>query len=745
MTNDDIRGLGLEQKAALGSGKDFWTTKPVGQVPSIMMTDGPHGLRKQQGDTDHLGLAGSVPATCFPPAVGLAQTWNPALAAAVGEALGRECQANDVQVLLGPGVNLKRSPLGGRNFEYFSEDPLLSGVMGASWVDGVQSRGVGTSLKHFALNNQEDDRMRSSSDVDPRPLRELYLRSFERVVRDAQPWTVMCSYNKVNGVQAAHDPFLLTRVLREEWGFEGLVVSDWGAVVDRVASVAAGLDLQMPGGDTSGDAAVVAAVNDGSLAEAALDAVAARMAHLATRAHAARQDGASYDADAHHALARRVAGQAIVLLKNDDAVLPLAASGSIAVIGEFARTPRYQGGGSSHVNPTRLDTALDELRAAAPEARVDFAAGFTIDGTAPDAALASEAVALAQAADAAVLFLGLAAAQESEGFDREHLELPAEQLALLEQVVAVQPRTVVVLSHGGVVRLEPVAALAPAILDGALLGQAGGGAIADVLLGAVNPSGRLAETVPVRLQDTPAYLNFPGESSHVRYGEGLFIGYRWYDARELEVTFPFGHGLSYTSFRHDGLSLAAEGDGIRVRVTVTNTGDRAGREVVQAYVSLPGSAVQRPVRWLGGFGSVELEPGASAVVEFAVEGRDLAYWNVAVDRFVVEPGTYTVAVGSSSRALHQEGTVELVGEQVHAPLTLESTLGEVLAHPVAGAIVAEQFGAMMPAIGDGADIGLDVMRMMMSAPIDRLVMFSGGAVTREQLEQLVAASNAGVS
>jgi beta-glucosidase len=741
MTDANIDGFTTEQKAALGSGANFWTTKAVGDVPSIMMTDGPHGLRKQEGDSDHLGLSGSVPATCFPPAVGLAQTWDPELAEGVGSALGRECQAHDVQVLLGPGVNLKRSPLGGRNFEYFSEDPLLAGSLGAAWVRGIQGEGVGASLKHFALNNQEDDRMRSSSDIDPRPMRELYLRSFERVVRDAQPWTVMCSYNRVNGVQVANDPFLLTRVLRDEWGFEGVVVSDWGAVVDRVASVAAGLDLQMPGGDPTPDAEVVAAVESGRLAPEALDAVAGRMAHLATTARAAAEEGATFDADLHHALARHVAGRAIVLLKNDGEVLPLAASGSIAVIGEFARTPRYQGGGSSHVNPTKLDIPLDEVRALAGGARVDFAAGFTVDGSGADAALAAEAVALAQEADVAVLFLGLDAAQESEGFDREDIDLPTEQLALLEAVVAVQPRTVVVLSHGGVLQLAPVASLAPAILDGALLGQAGGGAIADVLFGEVNPSGKIAETVPARLQDTPAYLNFPGENSHVRYGEGLFLGYRWYDARDIEVTYPFGHGLSYTTFAYGELDLASAGDDIVAKVSVTNTGEREGREIVQAYVSFPESTVQRPVRWLGGFASVDLEPGETVEVEIIIERRDLEYWNVQLDRFVLEEGEYEVSVGSTSRDLRAHDSIDLDGDDIRVPLSMTSTLGEVLAHPVAAGLIAEQMAAMPLGGESGDSLGMDMMRMMMSIPVGRVIAFAGGQVTTEQLEQLLTAAN----
>lgn len=735
--------LTLEEKAALGSGSDFWTTEAIGDLPPIVMTDGPHGLRKQIAGSDQLGVSGSVPATCFPPAVGLAQTWDPALASEVGEALGRECLASGVSVLLGPGVNLKRSPLGGRNFEYFSEDPLLSGAMGAGWVEGVQSQGVGTSLKHFCLNNQEDNRMRSSSDVDPRPMRELYLRSFQRVVVDAQPWTVMCSYNRVNGVQVAHDPFLLTRVLRQEWGFEGVVVSDWGAVVDRVASVAAGLDLQMPGAGPGPDAEVAAAVRDGSLSAGALDASSGRMVNLVRKAAASLDPAAAFDVDAHHALARRVAGRAIVLLKNAGDLLPLAPTGSIAVIGEFARTPRYQGGGSSHVNPTRLDPALNALREAAPSASVSFSPGFTIDGSGRQADLEAEAVAAAGAAEVAVVFLGLASSQESEGFDRADIELPPEQLALLAAVVAAQPRTVVVLSHGGVLRLAPVAALVPAIMDGALLGQAGGGAIADVLFGAVNPSGRLAETVPVRMQDTPAYLNFPGERSHVRYGEGLFMGYRWYDARELEVTFPFGHGLSYTTFGYDGLEVSGVEAGIRVRVGVTNTGSRAGREVVQAYVGLPGSSVQRPVRWLAGFGAIELTPGERGVVEIVIERRDLEYWDVDLDRFVLEGGEYVIEVGASSRDLRAEATATVAGDVVSRPLSLESSFAEVMAHPIAGPIIGQQLASALPGGGAAPEDtgGIDLAAMVASVPIGRIAGFSGGQVTKEQLEQLIAVAN----
>ena len=729
----------IPARVSLGSGADFWRTRAVDDIPSILLTDGPHGIRKQAGSSDHLGLAESVPATCFPPAVGLGQSWDPELFERVGTALGEECQAEDVQVLLGPGINIKRSPLGGRNFEYLSEDPLVAGVLSTAWIRGIQGQGVGASLKHFALNNQEDDRMRVSADVDPRPMREIYLRAFRRAVTQAQPATVMCSYNRINGVYASENPFLLTTVLRDEWGFRGVVVSDWGAVRDRVAALAAGLDLQMPGDGGAGDAEVVAAVEAGRLDVAHVDRAAERVAALARSAHEQRRDGAGYDVDAHHALAREAAARSVVLLRNDDALLPLAPGGSLAVIGEFARTPRYQGGGSSHVNPTRLDVALDAIRGLAG-GEVVFAPGFTLDGVA-DPALVEEAVEAARAADVAVVFLGLDASQESEGFDRADIELPADQLAVLTAVAAVQSRVVVVLSHGGVLDLRPVVARAGAILDGALLGQAGGSALADVLFGVVNPSGKLTETVPMRLEDTPAFLDFPGEHGHVRYGEGLFVGYRWYDARDAAVAFPFGHGLSYTAFGYGEPVLRAEGDGIVATVTVSNTGTRRGREVVQAYVSVPGSAQQRALRSLGGFASVELEPGESREVEIVIERTELEYWDVRIDRFVLEPGRYEVVVGASSRDLRGRASIELPGDRVTIPLTLESSLGEIMANPAAAQVLAQAMGSFpLPAGGSDA-LGVDLQRMMASVPVERVVGFSGGAVTRAQLQQLLDVAN----
>ncbi|MFF2486415.1 glycoside hydrolase family 3 C-terminal domain-containing protein [Microbacterium sp. NPDC058062] len=756
MTIPDVTELTLEEKASLTSGASFWYTKPVDRVgvPAVMVTDGPHGLRKQREGGDHLGIGDSVPATCFPPAVGLGSSWDVDLVHRVGEALGAETSIENVAVLLGPGINIKRSPLCGRNFEYLSEDPIVSGVLGAAIVQGIQSKGVGTSLKHFAANNQENDRMRSSSDVDPRPLREIYLRGFQRVVEDAQPWTVMCSYNRINGVYASEDPWLLTQVLRDEWGFEGLVVSDWGAVNERVPGLAAGMDLEMPSSNGVTDAQIVAAVQAGSLDESVVDVAAGRVLDLVRKAtEGAGAVAGPLDVDAHHALAREAAGRSIVLLKNDGGVLPLAKDAKLAVIGEFAAAPRYQGAGSSMINPTRLDTALDGIRALAA-GDVAYAQGFSnaLEVSDDEAlALRDEAVAAASVAEIAVLFLGLPARLESEGYDRDDIDLPAAQLALVDAVLAANPNTVVVLSNGGVVAL-PFADRVPAILEGWLLGQAGGGATADVLFGDVNPSAKLTETIPARLEDTPAFLDFPGEFSHTRYGEGLFVGYRWYDARRLEVAFPFGHGLSYTSFSYADAAAQVDANGdVEVTVAVTNTGDRAGREVVQVYTSLSGSSVQRAPRELKAFASVALEPGETQVVTLTVRGKDLAYWDIRADRWVVEGGEYTVDVAASSRDIRSSVAVAVEGDVLTLPLSRTSSMGEVLSHPVAGPVVQAAIAQMMGGLGDSAASimpeGVDMSKMMESFPIGRIGMMGalagdGAAAGPEMIDGLLAMANA---
>jgi beta-glucosidase len=740
VTADLVAALSLEEKASLTSGATFWRTKAAGAIPSVLVSDGPHGVRKQREGGDHLGLQESEPATCFPPAVTLGSTWDPELLERVGEALGREAQSLGVGVLLGPGINIKRSPLCGRNFEYLSEDPYVSGTLGSALVRGLQSQGVGASLKHFAVNNQEGDRLRVSADIDPRPLREIYLRGFQRVVTGARPWTVMCSYNRINGVYASQHPWLLSTVLRDEWGFDGLVVSDWGAVDDRVVGLRAGLDLEMPASGGRTDAQIVAAVRSGELDESVLDTAAGRVADLVARVVEGRRDGATYDADAHHALAREAAAAGIVLLRNEGDLLPLAAQTSVAVIGELARTPRYQGAGSSQINPTRLDDALDAVREQA-SGEVRFAPGYVLpggpsgSGTATASSdLLAEAVAAAAGSDVALVFAGLPDSAESEGFDREHIELPDDQLALIEAVLAANPRTVVVLSNGSVVRLSAFADRVPALVEGWLLGQAGGGAVADVLYGVVNPSGRLAETVPVRLEDSPAYLDFPGEFGHVRYGEGLFVGYRWYDARRMEVSYPFGHGLSYTTFAYSDLEVRATPDGgLTASVVVTNTGARDGAEVVQLYAGVPDSTVVRAPREVRAYAKVPVSAGESRTVELSVARDDLGYFDVRVDRWIVEGGRYLVDVGSSSRDIRLTAEVEVAGDEVRFPLSRASSIVEVLADPVAGPGMRSALGRFL-----GDDDDPDLLKVIGSFPVGRVASFPGVDLEPERLDAILA-------
>jgi beta-glucosidase len=738
--------LTLEEKAALTSGSDFWHTQAVERlgVPAVMVTDGPHGLRKQATSADHLGIGDSVPATCFPPAAALASTWDVDLLDRVGRALGRETRGNEVAVLLGPGVNMKRSPLCGRNFEYFSEDPALAGDLGAALVSGIQSQGVGTSLKHFAANNQETDRMRVSADVDERTLREIYLPAFERVVTRAQPWTVMCAYNKINGVYASQDPWLLTGLLRDEWGFEGLVVSDWGAVADRVAAVAAGLDLEMPATGGRTDALVVDAVKNGELDEAVLDVAVRRVLRMVARALPALAEPGEIDVEAHHDLAREAAADGSVLLKNAPVdgvpVLPLstAAAAGAVVIGEFARTPRYQGAGSSQVNPTRLDDALTALRTATGTP-LPFAAGFSVAGVegsqdADDAALLAEAVATARDAGTVLLFLGLPAPDESEGYDRTHLGLPANQVAVLRAVAAVNPRVVVVLANGSAVTVEWQDDAA-AVLETWLGGQAGGSAVADLLLGVRTPSGKLAETIPHRVEDTPAFGSFPGELGHVRYGEGVLIGYRWYDTRLVDVAYPFGHGLSYATFGYSDVTASVRGEGadaaVDVSVTVTNTGAVAGAETVQVYVGDPEAAVQRPTRELKAFAKVALEPGASRTLAFTLSARDLSYWHPGLHRWVVGGGRTVVEVGSSSRDVRGTVEVAVTGEPLWGDLTGDSTVTEWLAHPVGARVLGTSFGEATAQLDD------TMLAMLGDMPMRVIASFGMGGFDDDGLAAMV--------
>ncbi|MGK5683857.1 glycoside hydrolase family 3 C-terminal domain-containing protein [Actinoplanes sp. URMC 104] len=732
--------LTLPEKAALTSGSSFWYTTPVQRlgIPRVMVSDGPHGLRAQPGEGDHVGLGGSVPATCFPTASAIASAWNPDLLRRIGQALAQEARAINLSVILGPGINMKRSPLCGRNFEYFSEDPFLAGELAVGIVDGIQSRGVGTSVKHYAANNQETDRLRVDVRADERTLREIYLPAFERVVKATQPWTVMCAYNKVNGTSCSENTWLLTTVLREEWGYSGLVVSDWGAVYHRVAALLAGLDLEMPPALGRSPQAVVAAVEAGKVPAEVLDARVRTVLELVAKGMPVLELDESFDADEHHALAREAAGESIVLLRNDG-VLPLAADARIAVVGEFARTPRFQGTGSSQVNPTRVDALLDELRAVHGE--VPFAAGYGIGSTADDSALRAEAERVAGAADTVVMVIGLPAADESEGFDRTHLDLPANQLSALRAVAAVNPDVVVVLVNGSTVVLGDVTPHARALVEAWLGGQAAGGAIADVLTGAVNPSGRLAETVPHRLEDNSSYLNFPGDPQVVRYGEGVFIGYRGYDKCHQDVAFPFGYGLSYTSFELSGLRVATRGSvaggdlGATVTVTVTNTGALDGAEVVQVYVQDVQSSVARPVRELKGFAKVSVPAGGSRQVTIELDQRAFAFWSTRHHDWVVEAGDFTIAVGPHSRDLPLTETVTVEAPSLAAPLDRDSTLQEWMNDPLGRQLVESEVKNGQPA----AVLDDELVDVIGTMPMSTLANFTGMSLDHDALDRITDA------
>lgn len=663
-----VASLSLLEKAALLSGANTWQTRAIERagIPAVWMADGPHGVRRQVGSADHLGINGSEPATCFPTAATVAGSWDDELAEEIGTALGREASSQGVGVLLGPGLNIKRSPLGGRSFEYFSEDPELSGRLAAAYVRGIQSEGVAATPKHFAVNSQELRRMVSDSVIDERTLREIYLTAFEIVVREASPWGIMSSYNLVNGAYAHENAHLLIDILRQEWGFSGAVVSDWGGSNDAVAAAAAGGTIEMPSPGFDSVRQIVVAVESGELSEAEVDARAAEVIDLVRRVTA--QPRAAVDLDAHHALARRAAAESAVLLRNDDALLPLAGGTSVGLIGAFATAPRYQGAGSSLVNATRVPTLVDAVGASTLKLE-GVAEGFRRDGIRDDE-LHREAVALACRAEVVVLALGLPEIAESEGLDRSTLQLPAEQVRLLREVRAANPRTVVVLSAGGVVE-TPWAEDAAALLHAYLGGQAGAEAIADVLTGAVEPGGRLAETMPLRLADTPTAGMFPSAGRTAEYREGPFVGYRYYETAEVPVAFPFGFGLGYTTFSYSELVADAEG----VEVTVTNTGDRDGSDVAQLYVArLGASGVVRPVRELKGYAKVRLAAGESRRLRIPFGPRTFRYFDAAANAWQVEAGEYEVAVGSHVRDLPVRATVTREGVTASEPAELLGAL-----------------------------------------------------------------------
>lgn len=767
-----VAKLSLDQKIALVSGRDFWSTKPMPGIPSMFVTDGPHGLRKQAGDADHIGINDSVPATCFPTAVALASTWDESLLEQVGAALGAECRAEGVSGLLGPGLNIKRNSAGGRAFEYFSEDPVVSGKAAAALVRGIQSQGVAACLKHYAANNQEFYRMRIDTIVDQRTLRELYLRGFEIAVAESQPWTVMSSYNRLNGEHLGESREMLGNVLRGDFGFDGVVMTDWLATFDRVEGLRAGLDLEMPGSGGAWDNAVRRAIDAGDLEVQHLDDACINLAVLAERTTPARAaDAPAADHAPHHALARKVAAAATVVLTNDGA-LPLPATHSVAAIGAFADKPRYQGAGSSLVNPTQLDTTLDALRERLGEDAVTYAPGYdAITGAASDERIA-EAVAAARAADVAVVMVGLPASYETEGLDRDHLDMPAGHVALVEAVTAANPRTVVVLVTGSPV-VVPESWSPAALLVTHLGGQAGGSGLVDALYGDVEPAGRLAESWPVAAADVPSSRDFSRDPMQVEYREGLHVGYRFHDTFDVAPRFAFGHGLGYTSFAYSGLKATRSGDAVTVTVTVKNTGKRTGSEVVQVYVRDVESSMHRPAQELAAFAKVTLAAGKSQRVELTLDRRAFAVWDSRQGAWRVEGGDFEVRVGSSSRDIRATATVNVPSQDdvsgvtslpsawasddefaaalrrevptpdARLPLHRDSALSD-LRLTLLGKIVHAAFkraGGQIAEVGedDGTQAGFDAM--LSELPLRGLVYGSGGKLSFKMLDALLAVLN----
>lgn len=765
-----VSRLTMEEKLYLTSGRDFWHLEPLETegIPSIMITDGPHGLRKQREDADHLGISDSVSATCFPVAATLASTWDEDLIDEVGAALGRESRAEDVSLVLGPGLNLKRHPFGGRNFEYFSEDPFLSGKLAAALVRGIQSEGVGACLKHFVANNQETRRMTVDTLVDERTLRELYLAGFEIAVRESSPWSLMCAYNRLNGTYASDSRWLLTDVLREEWGFDGFVVSDWGGMNTKAGALGAGMDLEMPGNGHAWDGEALEGLASGVFDHSDLHRSATRIVEFMLRAGDAA-GGGEVDFESHHALGRRAAAAGTVLLTNDG-TLPLVPDASVALIGALAERPRYQGAGSSLVNPTRLDTVLGSFSS---RAGITYARGYEPLSGKTSSALVAEAVAAAAEADVAVVVVGLPSRYESEGFDRTTLSLPEGHDAVVAAVVAAGTPTVVVLVNGAPVHI-PWADRPAAIVEAYLGGQAAGSAIVDVLMGDAEPGGRLAESFPVAVTDLPAHTNFPGSGRRVVYRETFHVGYRFHDSAGVPARFPFGHGLSYTSFDLGTPRAIGDAPDVTIELEVTNTGARRGSQVVQVYIRDPDSSVPKPDKELKGFAKVELDPGETETVSMELDRRSFSHWQPGTG-WVVEEGEFEILVATSSVDVHHSLTVDVPSSDeitslpgTAAPLATDIELESLLGHPVPEPEPARPFhrnssveeaaetllGKLLEAgmaravsaqLGDGEDddgvMALLIESALAEAPLRGLVGLSGGRISPAALDRLIAALN----
>lgn len=745
-----ISQMTIEEKAGFCTGKDFWHLRGVERlgIPSVLVSDGPHGLRKQIKNEDHLGLSDSITAICFPAGCAIASSFSREAVRGMGEEYGSLAHAEDVSVVLGPAINMKRSPLCGRNFEYYSEDPHLSSQLAVEYVKGVQSKHVGACPKHFAANNQEYRRMTSNSVVDERTLREIYLAAFEDVVKEGKPWSVMSSYNKLNGTYTSEHPWLLTEVLRKEWGFDGFVVSDWGAADDPVASADAGLNVEMPGPGPDSVKRIAEAVKNGTLAEEKLDALVEQMLEMRYRYLEHRNADETYDYEHGHAVAKKLAEESAVLLKNDGGVLPLDESEKVLLVGEFAKVPRYQGGGSSHIHSYKISSVYEEVK---DNPNISYVQGYAKE---TDEALLAEAVEAAKKADKVVIFAGLPEEMESEGFDRKHLEMPQCQNQLIQAVAEVQPDTIVVLHNGSPVAM-PWADQVKGILELYLGGEAVGEAAADLLYGKVNPSGRLAETFPLRVEDTPCYPYFGKEKEDVVYREGSMIGYRHYVTRKIPVQFPFGYGLSYSKFVYMDLVLDKESmkdtEQLIVSVDVTNISKIAGKEVVQLYVAADYKNVVTPARELRAFDKISLEPGEKKTVRFTLDKRAFAYWNEEIGDWEAPSGTYKIQIGRSAENMILEKEIHLTSTTEKKPVfTRNSAMGDILLNEKGGKVVMELLasrrgGSKEEREKDNSSImSQEALAATMDAsPLRSLLTFNPNA-TAGQLEKIVRNINAAV-
>ena len=746
-----VSKLTLEEKALLTSGRDAWSTQPIERldIPYIWMADGPHGLRRAP-TTDTWGYGNQAPATCFPTASALSASWDMELVEEVGAALGVESNALGVDLLLGPGINIKRSPLAGRNFEYFSEDPLLSGKLGVAYINGVQGQGVGATVKHYVANNVETQRMWANSNLDDRTLNEIYMTPFEITVKEAQPWSVMACYNRVQGEYGTESLKLLTDKLKNDWGFKGFVVSDWDAVVDRVQGIRAGMHLEMPGKPARiTSKMVVDAVKNNELDEKQLDSIVKDLLRVVFMGQNTEDKFGDQNLEQHHQLARKVAAEAITLLKNTKKLLPVdtAKYKKIAVLGEFAVNPRYQGNGSSQVKPTKLDKFIDIIRQEyGQDIEITYSAGYSLADD-DDLSLVDAAVEVAADADLALVMAGLPLSYESEGIDRKHIDLPPSHNKLISDVAKVQPNTAIILTNGSAIAMPWVNEVS-AILETWLGGQAGAGAIADAVFGVVNPSGKLAETFPVRLEDSPAFLNFPGEDGQVIYGERMFVGYRYYDKLNIEPLFPFGHGLSYTEFGYSNLKLSStditDKDQLQVSLTVTNTGKVKGKEVIQLYVADKASSVQRPVKELKAFDKIELAPGESKEVSFTLSVRDFSYYSKVYDRWLAESGEFDILIGSSSRDIRLTGSLNLSNtEKLNYKMTKFSFFSEYWENPQLKPLLIEFMPKWIKAMTpEGKPVEeAKIEDFLQQQPLIKFPYFTGGEVDEQSIKAFVEKTN----